>query len=230
MVGVAAAISLVVIISAAPGNAFVWAPSANENIGAASQSGGTEHVVEGGPFANSPLDTPKTGVPMLVAYKLAIVPDKYLEFDTKSYPWIERTVVKGETAITDQELKEYLDFTAEGIPFFKVMTTAGKEAGYYHIEYREVPMSLEDSNAKAYKLDIEPEKYVTVRLEDHPWLKQLMEDSHRWIPIDQESAASFRELSSEGEVSDFKVVYEDGHSEFYSIRYEGKPLSAVGQR
>jgi hypothetical protein len=174
-----------------------------------------------------PTNVPRVGVPMLVAYPLAMLPDRHAEVNESDYPWIARTIQYGETTIAEQEMKEYYDlYSIAKTPYFAVKSSDGSTK-HYSIEFYEPPIILEQYNVKAYKLDVAPDKFITVRLEEQPWLEQLVEDSHTWRPVDNMAAKVLKQLSDVGQTFNFKVIHDDGQEEYYNLRYAGPALSTL---
>lgn len=176
----------------------------------------------------APLSAPRTGIPMLVAYPLAMLPDSHVVVDEASYPWISRTIKLGETPVTEVELKEYFDLYATSKSHYFSVKSSDGSAANYSIEFYEPQVIPELHNAKAYMLDVPPEKFVAVELKSEPWLETLVQDSHSWLLIEENSALSLRQYSDNAETFNFKVIYEDGSAEYYNIRYVGPALSSLG--
>lgn len=174
-----------------------------------------------------PVNLPRTGVTFLVAYPLAIQPANAHEVSVNDYAWLARTISKGETNVSEQELNEYFNMTGDFNYFFRVISLDGT-AKYYSVEYEEIPISLEAHNIKAYRLEVTPDTYIPVSLQSHSWLKAAVDNEFRWIIIDGQSAMALKQLTN-NEHFNFRVVYEDGHSEFYNIRYAGPGLDTVGE-
>jgi hypothetical protein len=172
----------------------------------------------------SPVDQPRTGVPFLMAYPLAVQPDRYHHLNLSDSNWIGRLVEKGETNITENEVKDFFAIMSDNNSIFGV--TVGDTIKYYQIDYVEIPLSLSEPYIKAYRLETSPIKSISVDMHSNSWLKKAIDNEFRWIQSDVPSAMALKQLSN-NENFNFEITLDDGSKEFYNIRYSGPELSTM---
>lgn len=174
---------------------------------------------------STPVGKQHSGIPFLVAYPLAIQPAQYHKLSIGDNGWIGKLVEKGEISINENEIKDFFSIISDNNSYFGV--TIGGTTKFYQIDYVEAPISLDKPNVKAYRLEVVPDNYIPVNLQSHSWFKKAADNEFRWMQIDTASAIALKQLSNNKNFN-FQVTYEDGHKEFYNIRYAGPELDTLG--
>lgn len=172
----------------------------------------------------TPVNKQRAGIPFLVAYPLAITPDKYHQIDVSNI-WLGRVIEKGETNITEDEVKDFFTITSDHNSIFGI--TVDSKTKYYQIDYVEIPLSLDGPNIKAYRLEVAPDNYIPIDMKNHSWLKNVVDNEFKWMKTDGPSATALKQLSGNRNFN-FQITFDDGHKEFYNIRYVGPELNTFG--
>lgn len=217
-------IAVIAGVVALMGTFLIFLSSTSEEIEISNTTSIPEAESENPPL---PVDAPRTGVPFLIAYPLAMKPTNYHEIDVNTNSWISRAIKNGETVISEQEIKDFFSIAEDRNYFFGVKSNDVTK--YYEIEYREVPISMELHNIKAYRLEVVPDTFIPVDMSNNSWLKKAIENEFRWIQIDNPSATALTQLSK-NENFNFKTVLENGHNGYYNIRYAGPGLNLLGEK
>jgi len=175
----------------------------------------------------SPIDLPRTGTPFLVAYPIAIHPANYHEINVNGNSWISKVTKYGEISVSEQELKDYFAFIQDKNHAFGVNVNGTTK--FYEIEFREVPLSPDLFYVKAYKLPPLASDFKQIDTKNQPWLQRIADNEYRWIEIDESSALSLKQLTSDDDFN-FRIVKVDGSSDIYNLRYFGKALNNLGEK
>lgn len=173
----------------------------------------------------TPVNQQRSGVPFLVAYPLAIQPEKYHQVNIINNGWIGKLIENGETNITEDDVKDFFSITSDRNSVFGV--NANGKTTYYQIDYIEIPLSLDEPNIKAYRLEVAPDNFIPVNMKSHSWLKKAIDNEFKWMPVDGASAVALKQLSGNSNFN-FQVTFDDNHKEFYNIRYTGPELNTFG--
>lgn len=167
---------------------------------------------------SSPVDAVRTGVTFLVAYPLAIQPDRYHEVSVDDYSWLSSVVKRGEVKVTEKDITEFFSVVEDGNDFFAVDIDGEKK--FFEIEFREPSISPNLSYIKLYKLGDVPTTSKDVGLENRTWLENAVDNEFRWIQVDDQSALEMKQLMADKE-SHFRILMSDGTDSYYDVRYTG---------
>lgn len=187
------------------------------------------------PEPDYPLEFPKSisGIPMLQKYGVTSEPDRYHEIDTGQYDWAMRVVEQGYATVTENELREFWSFISKEGNFNFAITLPDETVKHAKIQFNDAPLRNDQHYIRTFPLyqetlekypNIVPDRYETISLVDHSWLRIPVHDPYSWKPMPESAIVDYKRLVSNN--THYFEIIDGSNTRLYNIQYAGISLES----